>query len=127
MSILSPVSTEAYVSAINDLREEFIRRFQDFSIYSSKFDVFANPFSASPEDSDAVLQMELIELQCDSTLRHHYSNNDLLTFYTNYFPVTRYPHLAIHAKIMLCLFGNTYLCETFFSKMKVCKKQVPFV
>ena len=101
MSILSPVSTEAYVSAINDLREEFTQRFQDFSIYSSKFDVFANPFSASPEDSDAALQMELIELQCDSTLRHHYSNNDLLTFYTNYFPVTRYPQLASNAYMKL--------------------------
>ena len=28
MSILSPASTEAYVSAITDLREEFTRRFQ---------------------------------------------------------------------------------------------------
>ena len=68
MSIVSPVSTEAYVLAINDLHEEFTQRFQEISIYSSKYDAFTNPFSASPEDSDAALQMELIELQCDSML-----------------------------------------------------------
>lgn len=67
--------------------------------------------------------MELIELQYDSMLRHHYSNNDLLTFYTKYFPVTRYPKLTVHAKIMLCLFGSTYLCETTFSKMNFAKNK----
>ena len=85
MSILSPASTEPYVSAITDLREEFTRRFHDFSIHSSKFDVLTKPFSVSPGDSDAALQMKLIELQCDSSLQHHYSNNEL-TFYTNHLP-----------------------------------------
>ena len=59
MSIFSPASTEAYVSAITDLREEFARRFQDSS---STFDVLTKPFSVSPVGSDAALQMELIEL-----------------------------------------------------------------
>ena len=63
MSILSPASTGAYVPAITDLREEFTRRFQDFSTHSSKFDVLTKPFSVSPEDSDTARQMELIELQ----------------------------------------------------------------
>ena len=117
MLILSPALTEAYVLAITDLREEFIQPFQDFSTHSSKFDVFAKAFSVSPEDSDAALQMELIEIRCESTLQHHYSYDDLI-FYTNHLPVTRYPQLAIHVKIMLCLFGRAYFCETFFSKMK---------
>ena len=55
MSILSPDSTDASVSAITDLREEFTRRFQDFSTHSSILDVLTNLFSASPEDSDAAL------------------------------------------------------------------------
>ena len=88
MSILSTASIEAFVSAIIDLREEFKRRFQDFSTHSSKFDVLTKPFSVSPDDSDAALQMVLIELLCDSTILHHYSNYDLLTLYTNHFPVT---------------------------------------
>ena len=117
MSILSPASTEAYVSVITDLRDKFTQRFQDFSTRSSKLDVLTKPFCISPADSDAALQMELIEHQYDSTLQHHYSNNSILTFYTNHLPVTRYHQLAIHAKIMLCLFGShTYLCETFFKK-----------
>ena len=44
-------------------------------------------------------------------------------FYTKYFPVTRYPKLTVHAKIMLCLFGSTYLCETTFSKMNFAKNK----
>ena len=108
MSILSPASTEAYVSAITDMREEFTR-LQDFSTHTSKFYNFVNSFSVSPEDFDAALQMQLIELQCDSKLLHHHSNNDL-TFYTNNLPVTRYPPLANHATITLCLFGVTHIC-----------------
>ena len=122
MSILSPALTEAYVSAITDLREEFTRRFYDLSTHSSKFDASAKHLPVSHEDSDADLQMELLELLCDSTLRQHYSTNDLLTFYTNHLPVTRYHQLAIHAKIMPCLSGSTYLKKTFFSKQKFAKK-----
>ena len=118
MWILSPASTEACTSAINDLRDEFTRRFQYFSTHSSKLDVFAKPYSVSPEDSDAALQMELIELQCDSTRQHYYSNNDLLTFYTNRLHVTRYPQLAIYANS-----GVIHICETFFSKMKFAKNK----
>ena len=72
--------------------------------------------SVSGEYSDAALKMVLIELQCDSTPQYH-SNNDL-TFYSSHLPMTGYPQLSIHAKIVLCLFGSTYLCDTFFSKMK---------
>ena len=118
MSILSPVLTEAYVLAITDLREEFTLCFKDFSTHLSEFDVFAKPLSVYPVDSDAALQLELIELQWNSALQHHNCNNNLLTFYTNLRPVTRYHQLAINAKIMLCLFRSTYLCDTFFSKMK---------
>ena len=95
MSILSPASTEAYVSAITDLCEEFTRRFQDLSTHSSKVDVYAKPFSVSSEDSDAALQMEPIELKCDSTIQYHYSNNDLFTLYSD--------HLSLPFIQKLCL------------------------
>ena len=120
---MSPVSTEACVSAITFLREEFTRRFSDLSIHSSKFDAFAKPFSVSSEDSDAALRMEVIKLQCDSTRQHHYSNNDLVTLYTSHLSMTKYHQLAIHAKIMLCLLGSTYLFETFFLKMKLARNK----
>ena len=67
----------------------------------------------SPLLTNGALQMELIELQCDITLHHHYSYNDL-TFYTNHLPVTGHRQLTIHAKNMLCLFSSTYFCVTFF-------------
>ena len=77
MSILSQVSKEAYASTITDLHEEFTQRFLDFSTQSYKFYVSAKPFSVTPEYSDVDTQMELVELQCDSTPQHHYYNNDL--------------------------------------------------
>ena len=57
ISILSPASTEAYVSTITDLWEEFTRRFQDFSTHSIQFDVLTKSFSVSNEGSDAALRI----------------------------------------------------------------------
>ena len=86
LSILKPNSTEDFVLAIDKFCEELKRQFQDFSLYLSKF-IFLNPFSVSPEDNDAALQEEMIDLQYDSMLQHDYSNNELLTFYTKHVSV----------------------------------------
>ena len=43
------------------MREEFTRRFHDFSTHSSKLDVFAKRFSVSPVNSDAALQINLVK------------------------------------------------------------------
>ena len=49
-----------------------------------------------------------------------YSENSLEDIYKFYI-CKKYPNLSCHTKRMISLFGSTYCCEQFFSKMKLTK------
>ncbi|KAF7253996.1 G patch domain-containing protein 2 [Varanus komodoensis] len=44
-------------------------RFADFKTHRATFQIFADPFSFDVEDAPPVLQMELIDLQCNSKFK----------------------------------------------------------
>ncbi|XP_029657345.1 general transcription factor II-I repeat domain-containing protein 2-like [Octopus sinensis] len=67
-------------------------------------------------------QMELLEIQCDSTLKSKYfSEMDILSFYQNFVCVRKYPQLTDNAMKMACIFGSTFLWKQLFSKTGVRK------
>uniref|UniRef100_A0A0E9XBG8 HAT C-terminal dimerisation domain-containing protein n=1 Tax=Anguilla anguilla TaxID=7936 RepID=A0A0E9XBG8_ANGAN len=106
---------EKYKDNITDLLREFEQRFQVFSELKNKFGFFRSPFTVKPSDMPADIQLELIDLQCDSAMKDKFGSVGLDTFYQ--YLVPGYPKLTAMAAKVLSMFGTTYLCEQVFSVM----------
>lgn len=126
MDVGTPFSGEKYADAIMKLQEEFDRRFADFKTHRATFQIFADPFSFDVQDAPPVLQIELIELQCNSELKVKFrevsGNTDKLGQFLRELPPT-FPELSRMFKRTMCLFGSTYLCEKLFSTMNFNKSK----
>ena len=61
--------------------------------------------------------MELIDLQKRIDLKAKYMEMNLGDFYRKYFDQDYFPNLRKFMASKMVLFGSTYLCEQFFSKM----------
>ncbi|XP_067243660.1 general transcription factor II-I repeat domain-containing protein 2B-like [Chanodichthys erythropterus] len=112
-----------YDAVLSNLIQEFDSRFEDFRHSTADFELFAQPFTISVDAVRDDLQMELIELQCDSELKHKFTSLPLTDFY-KCVPANRYPKMCKQAQVMLSLFGSTYLCEQTFSLMNLNKSKL---
>lgn len=68
------------------------------------------------------IQLEIIDLHCDSDLKSKFAAAGLDTFYQYLLP--GYPNLTTLAAKVLCMFGTTYLCEQVFSVMSINKTKL---
>ncbi|KAK6491446.1 general mRNAion factor II-I repeat domain-containing protein 2-like [Huso huso] len=112
-----------YAVFVRDLLQEFQSRFSDFSASENDFSLFSHPFSCKVDDVPEELQMQLVELQCDSVLKEKYSTVPLQDFY-KYVDSDKYPAIRKCAQRMFSLFGSTYICEQTFSLMKLNKSRL---
>ena len=80
------------------------------------------PFTANVSDLPINIQLEIIDLQCDSDLKEKFAAAGLDTFYQYLLP--GYPNLTALAAKVLCMFGTTYLCEQVFSVMSINKTKL---
>ena len=73
-----------------------------------------------------VLQMELIDLQCNSALKVNFrevsGEADKLGKFLRELP-PNFPELSRMLKRTMCLFGSTYLCEKLFSTLNFNKSK----
>jgi len=106
-----------YSRVLNELLQQFDTRFKDFKALEIQFNIFSTPFSVDVESVDEDIQMELVELQCDTILKQKYSDVGIPEFYL-YLQQDRFPNLHSQALRIIAMFGSTYLCEQFFSLMK---------
>ncbi|KAJ4428987.1 hypothetical protein ANN_25983 [Periplaneta americana] len=112
-----------YVQVLEELSQEFDCRFQEFANLQSGISIFATTFSVNIDSVPSSLQLKVIDLQNDIEMKDRFENKkDLSTFYRR-FPQARFPRLHRFAARMLSIFGSTYVCEQFFSCMKICKSQ----
>jgi 17beta-estradiol 17-dehydrogenase/3beta-hydroxysteroid 3-dehydrogenase/mitotic-spindle organizing protein 1 len=75
--------------------------------------LFAFPLKVDIEKAPENLQMELINLQCDTNLNQKFSETKLQYFYS-YLPKEKIPILRSFGLRMTAMFGSTYVCEQFF-------------
>ena len=119
-----PSTTLEYASECAKLLEAFGERFRDVKSKQMELNIFATPFNVEPADMPDELQLELIQLQCDDELKARYSNLPLLEFYRRHISNNAYPTLRKHALRYASVFGTTYCCEQFFSKLTLAKSRL---
>ena len=90
------------------------------SIILNQFALFATPFDVDAESVSEEVQMELLNLQCDTVLKQTYTNFGVPEFYM-FLSREQYPKLVSAAAEIMAMFGSTYVCEQFFSSMKINK------
>ena len=117
---VKPERLQDYADIVSKLLESFNRRFQQFTALEPQFILFATPFAVDAKQIPEEVQMELLDLQCDTVLKDKYTDVGIPDFY-QYLPKDRFPNLLCAAYRILAMFGSTYVCEQFFSRMKINK------
>lgn len=107
-----------YSNEIKKLIAAFESRFSELVKYDKIFEIFTCPFHVDVNSVPENLQMELIELQCNDEMKHIFASTSKIDFYNTYITSARYSNLRHLAQRVVSAFGSTYLCETFFSRMK---------
>ncbi|XP_045399127.1 general transcription factor II-I repeat domain-containing protein 2B isoform X2 [Lemur catta] len=108
-----------YIPKIVELKTEFQKRLSDFKLYESELTLFSSPFSVKIDSVREELQMEVIDLQCNTVLKTKYDKVGIPEFYKYLW--SSYPKYRNHCAKILSMFGSTYICEQLFSIMKLSK------
>jgi hypothetical protein len=72
--------------------------------------LFQNPFAIEINEVPAQMQMAMIELQRNDSLKDALSEGNLLQFYAG-LAILNFPTIKRFAKKMITAFGSTYICE----------------
>ena len=68
---------------LKSLNKEITRRFQDFQKIEPKFDLLSYPFTADIDIAPEDLQLKLIDLHSDYTLKEMFHEKTLVDFYSS--------------------------------------------
>uniref|UniRef100_A0A2C9LZ39 HAT C-terminal dimerisation domain-containing protein n=1 Tax=Biomphalaria glabrata TaxID=6526 RepID=A0A2C9LZ39_BIOGL len=95
---------------------DFEHRFQLFTALEPQFFV-ATPFAVDVKNVPEEVQMELLDLQCDTVLKQKYTDVGVPDFY-QFLPREVYKFIlrSCQNSSDVC---STYVCEQFFSRMKI--------
>ncbi|XP_068233533.1 general transcription factor II-I repeat domain-containing protein 2-like [Palaemon carinicauda] len=114
--------SDKYSYQLTALRDEFIRRFADFKAIEGQFNLLSSPFACDVETAAEELQVELIDLQADNSLKRLFENKPLVEFYASLHS-EKFINLKNFARKMFVIFASTYICEQTFSILKVNKSK----
>jgi hypothetical protein len=104
-------NVDTHLKLIQDLIIEFQERFIDFRNYKFQFELFTDPFNVNVYESLEDLQMELIEIQFNDSLKAKFPKMSSIDFYQylqNSF-LDSYSMIKKNALRAISMFGSTYL------------------
>lgn len=102
-------------NVLTQLQTEFVNRFTDFKKSSLNMEIFQNPFAIDISEVPSNLQMNIVDLQSNSTLKTAFKEStDLIQFYGG-LSSENFKELKKFAQQIITMFGSTYLCEQTFS------------
>ena len=110
---------DQYKDKITGLPQQFEQRLQVFSELEKEFAVYRPPFTLKPSGMPDDIQLEIIDLQCDTNMKEKFASVGLDIFYQYLLP--GYPKLTSLAAKVLSMLGTTYLFEQVFSVLKLNK------
>ena len=87
-----------------------------------KLDLLRSPILYDVETVAVELQMELIDLQADNTLKNSFENKPLIEFYQSLHS-ENFKNVKEFSRKMFVLFASTYICKQTFSSMKINKSK----
>ena len=114
--------SEKYCKQVSALKAEFARRFADFKYMKDQFNLLKCPFLFDIEKASTDLQLELIDLQADHTLKEGFKNMKLPEFYAS-LSTEKFGHLKKFASKISVFFASTYICEQTFSCITINKSK----
>uniref|UniRef100_A0A8C3THQ5 Uncharacterized protein n=1 Tax=Chelydra serpentina TaxID=8475 RepID=A0A8C3THQ5_CHESE len=118
---VSSEQRKKYSKILSDLHGEFSSRFSDFEKIEKTLKLVC-PLSFDYKKAPQELQLELIDLQRNSTLKEKYNSEKLDEFYAS-LSETKFPNIHKVAQKILVLFGSTYVCEQTFSLLNYNKSR----
>ncbi|XP_066239740.1 general transcription factor II-I repeat domain-containing protein 2-like [Saccopteryx leptura] len=91
-----------YADMLTRLRDDFEHRFQEFTALEPHFALFATPFTVDVQSVPEEVQMELLDLQCDTILKQKYADVGVPDFYKSV-PREKFPILVCRAARILAV------------------------
>lgn len=111
-----------YATVLDNLIEEYNRRFKDFEKHEITLKLAFQPHILDVSEAPEKFQMELIELSEDNIVKAQFDNKeDPVRIWKR---ATEYPRLREHARKLISCFCSTYLCESSFSYMRQIKNDL---
>ena len=86
MSAIQPNEATTYVAFVGQLWEQFKTRFADMRTNNKAFALFVTPVAVTMDSIAIHLQMELIDLQCNTDLKTKFTEVAIVKFYQQYVP-----------------------------------------
>jgi len=109
-----------YADVISGFLTKFDRYFKEFSNLKPQFALFATPFDVDAESVSEEFQMEVLDLKCDKQ-KQKYTDMGVPDFYNFFQKKVSKISLCSLRNSLMAMFGCTYVCEQFFSSMKINK------